>query len=254
MDTELYQRFYEIEERFWWSVGTRRVFFQLIDSVHQGRGGRALDVGCGTGIMMREFPPGWDLVAGCDYSELALSFSHQRGLRGLVRCDATQLPFATDSLDLVTALDVIEHLDGDQACVREIVRACRPGGHVLIHVPAFQILWSDKDDLNHHRRRYHWNELVALVEDAGLVIERMFYINIALFPVAFLRALVQRAVGGGQRDKPTEASATVDHLYQIPETINRLMIAVMDIERHIVTRWPIPFGMSMVCLARKPTP
>jgi len=254
MDPELYRRFYEIEDRFWWSVGTRRVFFQLIDSIRRNGGGRALDVGCGTGVTLQEFPAGWGLVAGCDYSALALSFCHERGLQGLVRCDATQLPFASGSLDLVTALDVIEHLDGDEACLREITRACRPGGHVLIHVPAFQILWSDKDELNHHRRRYHRRELIALVERCGLGIEQMFFIITFLFPIALLRAVAQRALRGSRPQGPVEASTTVDHLYQIPAAVNRLMIGLMDLERRVVTRLPVPFGMSLVCLARKPTP
>lgn len=251
MDQHLYRRFFEIEEKFWWSVGTRRVFFDLIGELAQDRRGRALDVGCGTGIHLKEFPGDWRMVAGCDYSDLALSFCSERGLRGLVRCDATRLPFASDAFDLVTALDVVEHLDDDEGCMREIARVTRAGGHVLLHVPAFQMLWTDKDELSHHRRRYRRAGLVALAERTGLRVVRVFYINSFLFPIALLRAAAQRLLRGSTA-VPAEETA-VDPLYRISAPINRLMTALMDLERRVVTRVPVPFGLSLVCLARKAT-
>jgi SAM-dependent methyltransferase len=248
MDQRLYRQFFEIEEHFWWSVGTRRVFLELIGELGQDGGGRALDVGCGTGIHLKEFPNGWRLVAGCDYSDLALSFCSERGLRALIRCDATRLPFASGAFDLVTALDVVEHLDDDEGCLREIVRVTRPGGYVLLHVPAFQMLWTDKDELSHHRRRYQRAALAALATRCGLEVTRLFFINSFLFPVALFRAGAQRLMR--RAAAPAQATA-VDPLYRIPASLNRLMTALMDLERRVVTRLPVPFGLSLVCLARK---
>ena len=250
MDRNLYRRFFEIEEHFWWSVGTRRVFSELIAGLGQGAGGRALDVGCGTGIHLKEFPDSWRLVAGCDYSELALSFCSERGLRGLIRCDATRLPFASGAFDLVTALDVVEHLDDDEGCLREIARVTRGGGHVLLHVPAFPVLWTDKDELSHHRRRYRRAELTGLVARSGLEVTQLFYINTFLFPVALLRAAAQRLTH--RREAAPAQETDLDPLYRIPASLNRLMTALMDVERRVVARVPIPFGLSLVCLTRKP--
>ncbi len=252
MDPQLYRRFYEIEDRFWWSVGTRRVFFQLIRELGHQPGRRALDVGCGTGIMLREFPADWTLVAGCDFTDLALSFCRERGLGALVRGSAVELPFATESLDLVMALDVVEHLDDDTAAMREITRVCRRGGHVLVHVPAFPILWTDKDVLNHHRRRYRRAELLALIGRSGLQVERLFYLNVFLFPVALLRAIAERLIGTRRAAAPAPSAPVLDAIYRIPDALNRAMTTLMDVERHLVTRVPVPFGMSLVCLARKP--
>jgi SAM-dependent methyltransferase len=251
MDQYLYRQFFEIEEHFWWSVATRRVFFQLIRELERDGAGRALDVGCGTGIHLKEFPAGWQLVAGCDYSELALSFCSERGLRALLRCDATRLPFANQAFNLVTALDVIEHLDDDEGCVRELARVTRAGGHVLMHVPAFPALWTDKDELSHHRRRYQRSALASLAARCGLEVTRLFYINSLLFPLALLRATAQRLTRRRSANAPPPATA-VDRLYRIPVALNRAMTALMELERRVIAHVPMPFGLSLVCLARKP--
>ena len=260
MDPVLYDKFFEIEDRFWWSVGTRRAFFDLIADL--GRSGRlaansangkprAVDVGCGTGVMLQEFPAGWGSVTGCDFSELALTYCRRRGIRDLVRCDATRLPFPSDSIDLVLALDVVEHLADDRGCLGEIARVCRPGGHALLHVPAFQILWSDKDELNHHQRRYRRADFIALVERSGLVVERSYFINSLLFPAALARSAGQRIAERLRPRTPGAPPASVDHLYRIPEAVNRLMTGLMRFEWRTLSPW-IPFGMSFVCVAGKP--
>jgi SAM-dependent methyltransferase len=251
MDPGLYECFYAIEDRFWWSVGTRRVFFRLIRSLPMGERERVLDVGCGTGVTLAEFPPGSRIAAGCDLSERALAFCRRRGLADLVRCDATRLAYRSGSADLVLALDVIEHVDDDLACLGELARACRSGGHVLLHVPALPALWSDKDVLNHHRRRYRRRDLVALVERAHLSIERMLYVNAALVPVALARSAWQRLSGRRAAANGRDTSA-LDGLYRVPEVVNRALLAWMEIERRIGERVPLPIGMSLVCLARKP--
>ncbi len=249
MHPDLYQRFFEIEDRYWWSVGTRRTFRALIES-HASGAGRVLDVGCGTGAMLRELVPGRQLNTGCDRSEAALAFCRRRGLRSLVQCEAISLPFADAAFALVMALDVIEHLSDDRTCVRELARVCTPGGHVLIHVPAFQFLWSDKDDLNQHYRRYGARHLDELVQQAGLRVIHRRYLNTTLMPIALLRSLWQRWVA--RRSHAGDSPAHLDHLYEIPRSLNSALTALLDAERRIGMRWPAPFGMSLLCLARKP--
>jgi len=248
MDPQLYQRFFEIEDWFWWCVGTRRIFFELIEGT--GVRGRALDVGCGTGAILKEFPPGWSVVAGCDYSPLAVSFCRARGLHQVIRSSGTTLPFFDNALDLVMAIDVIEHLDDDEGCLREMVRICRPLGYVLVHVPAFEILWTDKDDVNHHRRRYRRRQLVTLVERCGLRVETVFYLNSFLFPVALLRALEQK-LRWSFRPRPPVSAASIDHLYRLPRGANRFMTGFVAFEHWLFGRSAPPFGMSLVCLAQK---
>lgn len=249
MEPILYERFYNIEEWFWWSVGTRRVFFDLIKGVRAA--GRVIDVGCGTGIMLAEFPPQWTTI-GCDASALALKYTHRRGVRDVVRCIGTGLPFVSESADLVLALDVIEHLDDDAACLREMARICRDGGYALIHVPAFEILWTEKDDVSYHKRRYRRAQLHALVERCGFAVEVMFHINALLFPVALARAGLER-VTAGFRTRRADADTATEGLYHVPGLVNRMMIFLMDVEHRLFGRGA-PFGMSLVCLARKRAP
>ncbi|MGD9762683.1 MAG: class I SAM-dependent methyltransferase [Candidatus Binatia bacterium] len=250
MDPRLYRSFYEIEEHFWWSVGTRRVFFDTIHECLERTPMRVLDVGCGTGIMLRELPRVGATACGLDASALALSFCRQRGLADLVRGDATRLPFKTDALELVLALDLVEHVADDLGCVQELARVCRVGGHLLIHVPAFPFLWTRKDVMNHHYRRYRRDGLARIVRQCGLHIVRLFYINAFVFPVAVLQSIAERA-GDRVRSAAAVDADGVERLYRIPATINRWMLALMKLEGALSRRARLPFGMSLVCLAEK---
>lgn len=250
MDEGLYGRFFAIEERYWWSVGTRRLFFALLDRLALRRDARVLDVGCGTGIMLHELAARFDTAAGLDYSALALEFCRQRGLRRLIRGDATRLPYASDSVDVALALDVVEHLDDDAGCVAELARVCRPGGHVLVHVPAFPFLWSDKDVLNHHRRRYRRAGLRALIEAAGLEVRHLTHFNSTVFPLAAGMAALRG--GGAATTAPADGAASLDALYALPAPLNRALTALLGVEGALAQRLAVPFGMSLVCLARKP--
>ena len=246
MDERLYQHFFDVEERFWWNVGTRRAFFSALATVRTDAEARVVDVGCGTGIVLREFPWRPRILCGCDASPTALEFTRRRGIRDLVRGDVTALPFADNSIDLLLALDVIEHLDDDAAALRELTRVLRPGGHLLLHVPAFGVLWSDKDDINQHRRRYRRPLLLRRVRDAGLDPVSSGYLNAALFPVGLVRGMRQRV----WRPDPDATAMFLDRLYYPSGIVNRAMTALLSIEARLV-RW-LPFGMSLLCLARKP--
>ena len=192
-------------------------------------------MGCGTGAILTEFPPGWSVVAGCDYAPEALGFCQQRQLHQLVRSTGVDLPFATGAFDLVMAIDVIEHLDDDAGCVQEMTRICRSGGCVLVHVPAFEILWTDKDDLNHHRRRYRMQEITDLMQRCGLRVETAFHLNTLIFPIALLRAAEQKVRESVGARRPVSI-ASVDRLYNLPKWLNRTMLGVMTFERWLFGR------------------
>src|SRR5205085_11569628 len=129
---------------------------------------------------------------GVDVSQDALAFCRARGLANVRHGEAEKLPYEDGAFDLVTGLDVVEHLDDDVAGLREMRRVLRPGGRVLLFVPAFMFLWGLQDEVSHHRRRYRLPELRCVLEQAGLEVERMTYANITFFlPILLIRKLMR---------------------------------------------------------------
>src|SRR6185369_6926085 len=153
-----------------------------------------LDVGCGTGAnleMLSEF----GVAEGVDVSTEALSFCQARGLENVKLGAAEALPYEDNSFDLVTGLDVVEHLDDDLAGLKEMRRVLRRGGQTLLFVPAFMFLWGVQDDISNHRRRYTLKGLRRAVNEAGFEIERATYVNLSFFAPILLGRLFMKASG-----------------------------------------------------------
>ena len=245
MDADLYARFYEIEDWYWWSVGSRAIFREWMAAALRGRRGRLLDVGCGTGAMTHELAP-LGAVVGLDLAPEAIAWSRRRGLAALCVGSAEELPFRSAGFDAVAAVDIVEHTE-DARMLREIARVLRPGGAALLHVPAFPILWGEHDEVNHHRRRYRRAALAAVVEASGLVVERVSYANTLLFPAAAAVRLAKRAARAVRRPRPPAAE-----IYDLPAWVNRGLVGILALERTLLRRVNFPFGVSLLCLARKP--
>ena len=191
---------YEAEERQWWYSGQRSIALALLASAGAARSAgapapRLLDAGCGTG---------YNLVAlgrlaratGVDLSPEAIAFCRARGVAAL-RGSVLQLPFADASFDVVTSFDVLYHawVSDDRAAVAEAARVLRPGGVLLVRVPALRALWGAHDVEVQSRHRYTRPELVALLEGCGLRVQRASYCNSILFPLLFARRTLDRALG-----------------------------------------------------------
>src|SRR3989449_1495178 len=180
MQHHTYSIMYEVEGKHWWFVGRRRIIAGFVEKICRDIGKlrpRILDVGCGTGAnlqMLSEF----GAAEGVDVSTEALDFCRARGLSKVKQGAAESLPYEDASFDLVTGLDVIEHLDDDAAGLKEMHRVLRPRGRALLFVPAFMFLWGVQDDISHHRRRYTLESLQRAVRAAGFEIERATYANI----------------------------------------------------------------------------
>jgi SAM-dependent methyltransferase len=178
---------------------------------------------------------------GVDISPQALEFCHERGLKSVKLGAAEDLPYEDGSFELVTALDVIEHLDDDLQGLREIRRVLRPGGRVLLFVPAFMFLWGVQDDVSNHRRRYTLPGLLKVVEAAGFVIERASYANISFFvPVLVVRS-VMRWLG---------LRAATEYGINL-SLMNTPFSWLFGAERLVLERGALPFGVSAVCIARR---
>lgn len=151
------------------------------------------------------------------------------------------IPFEGCLFDVVAALDVIEHVEPDAAALQALGARLRPGGMLVVTVPAFRFLWSGHDAIHHHRRRYRRAELAALVRGAELEPLVLTYFNTLLFaPIAAMR-LLARLLGrkGGDDALPGRL-------------LNRALETVFGLERHLIGRVPLPFGVSLLMIARRP--
>ncbi|MEP7273393.1 MAG: methyltransferase domain-containing protein [Acidobacteriota bacterium] len=240
-----YQVMFDVEDDHWWFVGRRAIVFaQIEDALEEParRDGREiLDIGCGTGATLARLEQFGD-VQGIDVSPMALGYCRKRGQQRVLCASATDLPFASGTFDLVTALDVIEHLDDDHRGVAEIARVLKPGAPAIIFVPAFKSLWGPNDDQSGHKRRYRLRELQRVVEEAGLRIERLSYANVVMFlPIWLGRRLLTLFGRTGQTENE------INH-----PMINRMLTRAFAAEAGPLRRHSFPFGVSLICTARKP--
>lgn len=240
MQSDEYGKMRAAEDTYWWFVARRRLALML---VHQAMpdAKRLLDVGCGTGAVLSELR-GLGEAVGVDFSPLALEFANERGLRPLVLGDAQKLPFSEGAFDVVVSLDTVEHVPDDAAAVAGVFHALRPGGVFVMNVPAFAWLWGPHDVALMHCRRYTRGQVRRLLEAAGFKIERLSYSVFFLFPVVVFMRLVERL-----RQGPAQV-----RLPQVPAGLNRFLTKLMDIEASLMSFLPLPWGSSVVVVARKP--
>jgi SAM-dependent methyltransferase len=231
METAELQLLTSVEDRHWWYRERRAILRRELRRLPGP--GRALDVGAAGGgntRVLREH--GWQAMA-VEYSDSAVGVARSRGIP-VVRADARDLPVGSASCGLVTAFDVLEHIDEDYLAAAEITRVLRPGGTALIAVPCDMALWSAHDDAVGHVRRYSRSGLASLVQKAGLTIDAIWSWNVLLRPVVAMRR--RFSVGSD--------------LGEVPPLLNGVLAGVVVAERYLPVRsWP---GVSLVVRAHRP--
>lgn len=238
-----YPILFAVEQTHWWFIGRRRILAEFVEHICRqvkDRKPRILDVGCGTGanlLMLSKYGQ----AEGVDVSEDALAFCRARGLNEVKLGAGEELPYEDGTFDLVTAFDVVEHMDDDLAGLKEMRRVLRPGGRVLLFVPTFMFLWGLQDDVSHHRRRYRLPELHRVLEQAGFEVERSTYANITFFlPILLVRKLM-RLTG-----IKTETENTIN-----VSALNGVFGKIFGAESTVLRYINLPFGVSGLCVARK---
>lgn len=243
MQAHHYPILYEVEETHWWYVGRRRIIRCLVEKIGSTLNNpnpRILDVGCGTGANLKMLAD-YGKAEGVDISPQAIEFCRERGLDSVKLGAAEHLPYESDSFELVTALDVVEHLDDDVAGLREMRRVLGRDGRLLLFVPAFMFLWGVQDEVSNHRRRYTLPSLLKAVEAAGFSIEWTSYANISFFlPVLVVRSVMRWLSLGAATEYGINISL-----------MNRPFSWLFAAERFVFKRGRLPFGVSIVCIARR---
>jgi len=201
-----------LEQRHWWYAERRSILHRILRD--RRTGGWAADIGAAAGGNTRVLESlGWRSLA-LEYSGTGADLARSRGLL-VARADAHRLPLRTDSMGVVTALDVLEHLEDDGTAARELRRVLRPDGVLIVAVPADPALWSAHDDAVGHLRRYTEESLRALLTGAGFEIERLWSWNVLLRPLAALR----------------RRKSTGSDLEEVPAVLNAGLRAVVALER-----------------------
>jgi SAM-dependent methyltransferase len=240
-----YTRMFEMEDRYWWFVGRRRIALALLDRFMPANlrteKTRLMDVGCGTGVVLKELESRGEPV-GLDMSPLALDYCQKRGLGRLVRGDATAMPLQSGWCTAIIALDVFEHIEHDDKAFLEAYRTLKPGGILVLSVPAFQSLWGPHDVALMHFRRYTHSVLRDRLVAAGFKIERLSYSVFFLFPVVVVVRFFEKRKKG-----PAKAS-----LVALPKWVNSFLIGIQSFEAILISKFRLPWGSSLLAVARKP--
>jgi SAM-dependent methyltransferase len=239
------------EDKHWWfATRTRAILAYLDRHLGPGRDRRVLDVGCGAGNMMHHLAH-YGTVVGVDNNPKPLEVARQRGL-DVRQGSGERLPFGDAEFDLVSLLDTVEHVPAEAQVFAECHRVLRPGGKLLVTVPAFMFLWSRNDVINMHERRYTVAELRGKLEAHGFRALRISYNNFFIFPLAALLILLRRG-----RAEPELASPHFDdEAYQVEmepasPLVNSVLSLVGKLEVALLRRFSLPFGTSIIAIAEK---
>ena len=243
MQPEEYRTMFEVEEMHWWYRSLRRIVFLFLRRyLRSGQRLQILDAGCGTGILLahlNSLGQSW----GFDYAEEALSFCRQRGLKNILQASVTAIPFAAESFDLVTCLDVLCHqaVEGDELALREIHRVLRRGGLAIINLAAHRFLYSSHDRATDTARRYSRREVQQKAKRAGFSILRLSYWNFFLFPAVAVVKLWRKAA--------TERTASD---LRLPHPLlNSFLDRMVTLEPLLLRYVDLPLGSSIIGVLKK---
>lgn len=245
MEIEAYKLMNEREGEFWWHAGMRRIIdAQLRRFLPASHDAVILDAGCGTGGMF-EVLSKYGRVFGIDQSESAVRFAGGKNIaesvaHGLI----TELPYQDNSFDLVTCLDVLYHAmaGNDEQALREFNRVLVSGGLLVVREPSYNWLRGHQDDVVWTKRRYAKKELVGKIQKAGFAVEKATHVNSFLLPLAIAKRLSERLYA--QKNIAAET-------FRTNPTLNALFKRVLYAEAKLLPYFNFPFGLSVLCIARK---
>ena len=237
------------ENDHFWFRGFRRFVAPALDRAAAGRRGlRLLDCGCGTGGNIRRLLARHGDAFGFDLTMAGLEHARRSGTNRVAQASVAAAPFASGTFDIVTSFDVLYCLPGDveRAAVGEMWRVLKPGGQAVVTVAAMDILRGDHSVLSNELRRYSPASFRALVEAPGFRVERMTYTHAALFPVVLAVRTAHRLRG------LAEPEAALGEITVPAAPINAVLSGLLAVEAACSRIVPMPFGSSLLCVARKP--
>jgi SAM-dependent methyltransferase len=238
----------------WWFASRTRMINRLMQQVLPVTTGlKLLDIGCGAGNMIHHLSR-YGQVKGLEVDARPVREARLRGYDVDLHDASKPYPFEVGTFDVVTAFDVIEHIKDDVAVLKEAYRVLKPGGHIVVTVPAFMWLWSHNDDINAHERRYNAADLKTKLQGVGFELKRVSYNNYFVFPMAAALILLRK----GRGNKPELASHHLNEdefeveMEPASPLVNKILTRVGEFEAEMAGRISFPFGTSLIAVARKP--
>jgi SAM-dependent methyltransferase len=253
MDEALYDEMFRLESTHWWFVAKRRIILSLLKKYlpvwPSTPAPRVCDIGCGCGMILRELQDQGYQAVGVDASDTALSYCAARGVQAVKGMLPDRIGLPPGQADAVLLLDVLEHLDDDLSAALSAIDLLRPGGFLIATVPAYQWLWTARDEFHHHKRRYSLKRWRQMLRDAtarcGSRTMTVSYFNTYLFPLALAGRLATKVLP--QPDRPGDMSIP-------PLGINRMLAGIFASERWpLCAGIPLPFGLSLLAVMQKPS-
>jgi len=247
MENYLYDEIFKLEQKHWWFCAKRKIVLSIIQKFLPLNGKKKdlsiCDLGCGCGMMLIEISKAGYNAIGIDSNNLAIEYCRKRDVEVFCAELTQKIPLPDSSIQCVTLLDVLEHIDGEQKVLSEVMRILKPGGIAICTVPAYGWLWTKRDNFHHHKRRYQKEQLSKLFEyfpQFTIILES--YINCFLFPLALFERTIRKIF---PPDSPGDLT--------IPGFgLNRLLETIFASERFIINNnLSLPFGLSILLAARK---
>ncbi|MCK5241045.1 class I SAM-dependent methyltransferase [bacterium] len=251
MEKQIYQALANAGSRYWWNQGRQYLVTQLFKKYSRAKTNfeaplRILDIGCAAGGTLFYLSQ-WGEIWGLDISSEAIALCEFRGIpqERLVLGNAeSMMQFEEQSFDLVTAVEILEHLEHPEKALREILRVLKPGGTLIITVPADMKLWSERDERLGHRHRYTVADLIASVAQADFEVLKASYANVFYYwPFRFLLRL--------RRNRSGKAPKVKTNTLDMNSLVNWFFVQLLKIETWIILRGQWQRGVSAICIARK---
>ena len=242
MERKVYEQMAQLDQRHWWFTARRRIVAELIERVARPpKDARILELGAGTGhnlAMLSRFGK----VEASELDPIARELASERLGREVKEAALPDLSmFPAGSYDLIALLDVLEHVPDDKGSLAAIMTRLKPGGALLLTVPANPWMWSAHDVAHHHHRRYRKGEIEQLANEAGFEIDLLSPFNSLLFPPIAAVRLAGKLTGKDDSDDAMPGAL-----------VNWALDTVFGLEKSLIGRVPMPFGVSLVAVLRRP--
>lgn len=243
MEAQSIQEYERLEKYYWWFVGRRNIIARVLKRYFSGRQLRILDWGCGPGGNFKLLER-YGQVLGVDASDESVSACRRKGITAVMKA-ADLSEFKPDTAyDLITNFDVLEHISDDTGFLCGVRELLATGGYMMVTVPAYQFLWGRLDEAVGHKRRYTRKGIIRKFNQCGFSVVMASYFNFFISPAFVAYRMLEKL----RRNTKSSLSGSV---VEFPVLINWLFAMIVSFEALLIPYINLPFGTSIIVLARK---